>query len=92
MTPKIALRGREIGSVKELKASENRAIIEPRIITEGRSTLWSPVWKIFRARWGTKTPKNATGPQNDVTRPERIAVRKIRRNFIFLIETPELWA
>ena len=39
MTPKIALRGREIGSVKELKASENRAIIEPRIITEGRSTL-----------------------------------------------------
>ena len=39
MIPRIALRGREIGSVRELKASDNRARIEPRIITEGRSTL-----------------------------------------------------
>ena len=92
MIPKIALRGSAIGSVKELKASDKRAIIAPRIITAGRRILWSPVWNIFRARWGTKTPKNATGPQNEVTRPESMAVKKIRPVLIFFIDRPELWA
>jgi len=92
ITPKIAFKGSDIGSVKELIASEKREMIAPRIMTPGNSILWSPVWKIFRARCGTRTPKKAIGPQNEVTNPERIAVNRMSKNFIFFIESPELLA
>ena len=37
--PKMAFKGREIGSVKELIASERREITAPKIMTPGKSIL-----------------------------------------------------
>ena len=92
MSPKIAFSGSVILSPKEEINSDKRASEAPISITAGSINLWSPVPNIFLAMWGTKTPKKATGPQKEVTSPARSAVKRIRRNFIFSVDRPELRA